>query len=146
MTTFQPHLTPIEMIQRGVFGASYFEKSSDEDFEGLLPELRALALTQMDPFDKQKNAYGVKAGEDYAAWMKAGWIFPEDPLGWFHWYCRFYSGRRHPRDAHQIMRWRNYGERWGRYARNRVAERGYCSSVVLQGLLQWSYDPDKVIA
>ncbi len=142
---FEPHLTPEQMLERGVFGASYFEMATDADFEGLRPSILALAHTQRDPFDKLRNCYQAKAGEDYAAWMRNGWIFDEDPLGWFHWYCRFASGRRHHRDAHQIGRWAAYKARWGRFARTQLHTRGDASSVVKQGLLQWALEPMLVL-
>lgn len=40
------------------------------------------------------NRYGVKCGQDLKAWHDQGWIRAQDPAGWFHWYCRFYQGRR----------------------------------------------------
>jgi hypothetical protein len=144
MDEFKPHLNPREMLERGVFGGSYFENATDEDLLGLGSATR-LAHENRDPFDKRKNYYEVKAGEDYAAWMRNGWIFPEDPLGWFHWYCRYSAGRRHERDEHQMRRWVNY-KRWARVARTQFISKGYVSEVVKQGLLQWAYNPMQVIA
>lgn len=141
---FAPHLTPSQMLARGVFGGAYFHKATDEDFEGL-GMTEPLARTQTDPYDKRRNDYGVKAGESFENWMANGWIFPEDPLGWFHWYCRYHAGRRHERDAHQIRRWFKYGERWGMFARRQLIQQGDASLVVKQGLLQWSYDPMRVL-
>lgn len=142
---FKPHLTPVEMFKRGVFGGSYFEMATSDDFAGLDHQTAVFARANCRPFNKDVNDYGVRAGEDFASWMKNGWIFPEDPLGWFHWYCRYSAGRRHERDAHQIARWAAYGARWGRYARTQAHVNGDASSVVKQGLLQWAYEPMTII-
>ena len=29
----------------------------------------------------------------------------DDPRGWFEWYCKYFSGRRHKDDGRQIKRW-----------------------------------------
>lgn len=142
---FAPHLTPSQMLDRGVFGGNYFAKATWHDLEWLDPLTSQMALAQGVDFDKRKNDYGVRAGETYENWMANGWIFPEDPLGWFHWYCRYYAGRRHMRDDHQIRRWQRYGIRWGRFARTQLITKGDASNVVKQGLLQWAYDPMKVL-
>lgn len=141
MAEFKPHLTPAEMLERGVFGGAYFERASYLDLEGLDPQTLRLARTQTGPFRKVNNCYGAKAGETYEQWMANGWIFSEDPLGWFHWYCRYHNGRRHERDAHQIRRHNHYRERWGRFARTQLLTRGDASAVVKQGLLQWALEP-----
>jgi hypothetical protein len=140
---FAPMLTPEKMLEHGVFGGNYFTKAKEsEDFIGFRPSIIQLArLNSKDKYDKEHNCYGVKAGETYENWMANGWIFPEDPLGWFHWYCRYASGRRCFRDDHQIARQVAYGSRWGSYARGQLLSRGYVSSVVKQGLLQWAFDP-----
>lgn len=140
---FKPHLTPVEMLEMGVFGGNYFANATDDDLTGL-GAATASAYRNQKPFDKHANYYGVRAGENYQAWMRNGWIFPEDPLGWFHWYCRYSAGRRHERDAHQIRRWVNY-ERWCRVARTQLLHKGDASATVKQGLLQWAYSPMQVL-
>jgi hypothetical protein len=140
---FTPHLNPREMLELGVFGGSYFEKATDEDLLGLGSATR-LAHLNRDPYDVRKNQYEAKAGEDFAAWTRNGWIFPEDPLGWFHWYCRYSAGRRHERDEHQMKRWINY-KRWARVARTQQFKNGFVSAVVKQGLIQWAYSPMQIL-
>lgn len=138
---FKPDLSPAEMLGRGVFGGAYFERATQADFQGLDRDVRKLFHSNMGPFLKANNFYNAKAGETYEQWMANGWIFPEDPLGWFHWYCRYHAGRRHERDAHQIRRHNHYRQRWGRYARTQMLTRGNASNVVKQGLLQWAIEP-----
>lgn len=133
-------LTPREMLERGVFGGNYFAKATWADMQ-YLGEAGWLVRENQKPFNKANNYYGAKAGESYEEWERKGWLFPEDPLGWFHWYCRFTAGRRHSRDAHQIRRHNNYRERWGKFARGQVICNGDASAVVKQGLLQWGLDP-----
>jgi len=144
MTTFAPHLTPTAMLKAGVFGGSYFHGCTVADICGLGADQR-LVEQNYGEFNVHRNRYGVKAGQDYATWMANGWIFPEDPLGWFHWYCRYHAGRRHERDDYQIRRWVNYGKRWGRFARTQMHTKGFASDVVKQGLLQWAYEPMLVL-
>lgn len=137
MDTFKPDLTPERMLFMGIFGGNYFANATEADFEGMRPSIVALAKQDARKYDKKNNYYGVKAGKSYEWWNQRGWIFEEDPLGWFQWYCRYDSGRRHERDAHQIDRHARYLLRWGTNARNQANRKGYVSPVVLQGLLQW---------
>lgn len=144
MEDFKAHLEPEEMLRRGIFGGNYFEGATEEDLSSMRSSIVELALQNQARYDKRKNECGVKAGQSYEIWMRNGWIFDEDPLGWFHWYCRYSSGRRHARDAHQIARYHNYVTRWGSVARNQQ-QSGSISAVVKQGLLQWGIDSDKLI-
>jgi hypothetical protein len=144
MNDFQPDLSPVQMLQQGVFGGSYFEMALDDDLLHISPDILELALLNRGGFDKHKNRYAVKAGLHHKVWIRKGWIFPEDPLGWFHWYCRYSSGRRHQRDAHQISRYHSYVRRWGSMARTLKIKSGELSPVVKQGLLQWGIDPDTI--
>ena len=137
MIDFKADLEPEQMLESGIFGGSYFEMASDNDLLLMRPAIVTLALSNNGKFDKKKNFYKAKAGQHYDEWMRKGWIFEEDPLGWFHWYCRYSSGRRHERDVHQIARYHNYRQRWGSFAHSQVRERGDASPTVKQGLLQW---------
>ena len=137
MDSFQPTLTPEQMLTMGVFGGNYFANATDRDFDGIRPSIVNLARQDNRTFDVKNNYYGVKAGKSYQWWADRGWIFDEDPLGWFQWYCRYSSGRRHERDEHQIDRHKRYVLRWGNNAINQGKRKGKVSPVVLQGLLQW---------
>jgi hypothetical protein len=137
MIDFKPELTPEQMLLHGVFGGSYFEKATEEDFLLMRPSIVELAIQNRGKYNKDKNLYKVKAGLNYDKWMQNGWIFDEDPLGWFHWYCRYDSGRRHVCDQHQINRYQNYMKRWGLTASKQKREKTDASPVIKQGLLQW---------
>lgn len=137
MIDFKADLEPEQMLEHGIFGGSYFEMATDNDLLLMRPEIVTLALSNNGKFDKKKNFYKAKAGLHYDVWFNNGWIFEEDPLGWFHWYCRYSSGRRHERDTHQITRYNNYRQRWGTRYQSQVRGQGEASPVVKQGLLQW---------
>ena len=87
---FRPELTPPELLRLGVFGGKYMTDCRDEFpktwFRGakLSPERRNPAL----------NFFGVHASQPLAVWRAKGWIHPDDPRGWFQWYCRYHLGRR----------------------------------------------------
>lgn len=143
--SFKPAFTPKEMLAAGVFGLNYFgnPRTREADFQGL-GEAEELARSNAIGRNMwTKNFFGVKAGMDYTFWKTQGLIFPEDPLGWFHWYCRFHAGRRHHRDLHQISRFKNF-VRWVVTGRNQVMNTGAASPVVCQSLLHWSWNPAEV--
>tara|TARA_B100000745_G_scaffold89930_1_gene56504 strand:- start:15 stop:347 length:333 start_codon:yes stop_codon:yes gene_type:complete len=99
---FKPQLTPKKMLEFGVFGGSYFSGKIKEYPKSWFKNAK-LSKT----FDVKKNYFRVKAGLTRKEWLDKGWIFKEDPLGWFQWYCRFSNGRRVPNiDEVQIKRWK----------------------------------------
>ena len=138
-TKFCPHLTPKQMLELGVFGGWYFKGNISEFPESWFKK----AKLSHQGFNEKLNCFGIKSGLSITEWKKKGWITPEDPLGWFQWYCRYFLGRRIPEvDAFQIKRWKTFGPRHiGGINSN--CEKGdiFCRPRQRQALLQWSYDP-----
>jgi hypothetical protein len=94
---FKPVGTPRELLALGIFEGRYFDD---------------------DPLSKDyviapRNFYGVSASKPRSYWLERGWINPQDPLGWFQWYLRYYEGRRSADDARQIARWLAFNARHG---------------------------------
>lgn len=96
---FKPELTPAEMLRLGVFGGKYMTDCQRE-----FPK-SWFARAKLSPRgrDASLNFFGVGASQPLSEWRRKGWIHPDDPRGWFQWYCRYYMGRRMPgEDARQI--------------------------------------------
>ena len=89
---FQPELSPAEMLALGVFGGKYMTDCRKEFPE----EWFADAILSPEKSDPSLNFFGVEASQSLAVWRQKGWLHPDDPRGWFQWYCRFYMGRRMP--------------------------------------------------
>ena len=107
---FKPQLTPKKMLELGVFGGSYFSEGSVKEF----PRTWFLKAKISKTFDKSLNRFKIESGLSRKEWIDKGWIFKEDPLGWFQWYCRFKNGRRIAEiDRIQIKRWKAFGDRHG---------------------------------
>ncbi len=133
---FQPQLTPKQMLQLGVFGGKYMTDCRRE-FPASWFTRAKLCATRHDP---RLNCFGVNASQSLATWRRSGWIHPQDPRGWFQWYCRYYMGRRTSDDRRQIRRWRAI-------ARHVAAIRKHCEQGDVacrrqqrQALLHWAYD------
>ena len=135
---FEPQLTPKEMLSLGVFGGSYFNKKQIKEF----PKSWFKNAKLSKNFDVNLNRFRVKSGLTRKHWIEKGWIFKEDPLGWFQWYCRFCNGRRIIRiDEIQIKRWKNFRRHVLAIKKN--CERGDlgCRRRQRQAILQWAYNP-----
>jgi hypothetical protein len=100
---FEPELTPAEMLRLGVFGGKYMTDCRRE-FPKSWFQRAKLSPSGSDP---AQNYFGVSASQPLSIWRKKGWIYRDDPRGWFQWYCRYYMGRRlEDEDARQIKRWK----------------------------------------
>ncbi len=136
---FKPQLTPKEMLELGVFGGSYFNKKQIKEF----PKSWFQKARLSERFDVKLNRFKVKSGLSKKEWMDKGWIFKEDPLGWFQWYCRFKMGRRITHiDRIQIKRWKAFGDRHIPAIKKNCDEGDMqCRRRQRQAVLQWAYDP-----
>ena len=126
------------MLELGVFGGSYFGKKIKEYPKSWFKNAK-LSKT----FDVNQNRFRTAAGLSRKEWLDKGWIFKEDPLGWFQWYCRFINGRRIPRiDEIQIKRWKAFGNRHVPAIKKNCDEGDVgCRKRQRQAILQWAYDP-----
>jgi hypothetical protein len=137
---FTPELTPKQMLALGVFGGKYmtdcrreFPKSWFEKAK-LLREGRNPVL----------NYFGVDASQPLSVWKKKGWIHPQDPRGWFQWYCRYYMGRRSEDDARQTRRWKAIRRHVAQVKAHCECGDPHCRPRQRQALLHWAYDSRRI--
>jgi hypothetical protein len=133
---FLPELTPAEMLELGVFGGKYLT-----DCQAEFPA-EWFENAQLSPLGLRKslNYFGVIASQPISEWRRKGWLHPDDPRGWFQWYCRYFLGRRHEDDARQIKRWRAFSRHAAQVRRNCEPGDPFCRPRQRQALLQWAYD------
>ena len=135
---FSPDLTPRQLLVLGVFGGNYFSRPPHEFPARWFSGVR---LSDTGHADAALNYFGVHASQPLSVWEQKGWIFPEDPKGWFLWYCRYYLGRRIPEeDARQIGRWRNMRRHVTQLQRHCPPGDLGCRPRQRQALLHWAYD------
>ena len=138
---FQPDLTPAEMLQLGVFDGRYLNDCQDE-FPKSWFEKAKLSPEKKDP---KINFFGINASQPLSVWQKKGWIYHEDPRGWFQWYCRYYMGRRLPEeDQRQIKRWKAMTRHIAQVKHNCLKRDLTCRPKQRQALLHWAYDSRKI--
>ncbi len=140
--SFDPDLTPSQMLSLGVFGGDYFPAA-------MLGEFPASWLDRAKISDHGKdislNHFGVDASQSREEWIRKGWITDQDPLGWFQWYCRYYLGRRTPaEDARQIKRWKQMVRHAAQVRSACRAGDATCHTKQRQALLHWAYDSRKL--
>jgi hypothetical protein len=137
---FEPQLTPAELLAMGVFGGKYMT-----DCRGEFPAnwFKKAKLVE-GPRDNSLNYFGVSASQPLSVWRKNGWLHPDDPRGWFQWYCRYYMGRRSLDDERQIKRWRQIARHVAQVRQGCEPGDLDCRRRQRQALLHWAYDSRKI--
>lgn len=138
---FKPELTPKEMLELGVFGGKYMTDCINEFPKDwfinakLSPEKKDISL----------NYFKIDASMPLSYWKEKGWIYHEDPRGWFQWYCRYYMGRRiPPEDDRQIKRWKAIKRHISAIQKNCIPLDLDCRKRQRQAVLHWAYDSRKI--
>ena len=138
---FTPDLTPRQMLELGVFCGKYMTDARDEFPAAWF----ARARLSPDRRDCALNCFGVDASQPLSVWRAKGWIHPDDPRGWFQWYCRYHMGRRMPEEDHrQIGRWRAMRRHVRQIQINCEPGNLDCRRRQRQALLHWAYDSRKL--
>lgn len=137
---FTPTLTPKEMLELGVFGGVYMRDCVNEFPKSWFTKAK-FAPADTNKHIASLNFFKVNASQPLSVWKKKGWIYKEDPRGWFQWYCRYYMGRRIPaEDAKQIKRWRAIARHIAQIAHNCSPGDSTCRPKQRQAVLHWAHD------
>ena len=137
---FEPQLTPAQMLRLGVFGGKYMTDCRREFPKNWFTHAK-LCPTRHDP---KLNQFKVNASQTLAEWRRQGWIRPQDPRGWFQWYCRYFMGRRTADDRRQIRRWRAIRRHVTAIQKNCDSRDLECRRRQRQAALHWAYDTRKI--
>lgn len=137
---FRPQLTPSELLKIGVFGGKYMTDCRAEFPAGWFERAKLCA----ERHDPGLNFFKVNASQPLSVWRAKGWIHPDDPRGWFQWYCRYHMGRRGSDDARQIRRWRNIRRHLAQIEKHCGRRDLSCRPRQRQSLLHWAYDSREV--
>jgi len=140
---FKPELTPKEMLALGVFGGVYMRDCTKEFPKDWFTNAK-FQKEGIYKHDPSINLFGVNASQPLSVWRKKGWIFKDDPRGWFQWYCRYYMGRRGGDDDQQIKRWVAIRRHIAQIKKNCRKGDIYCRAKQRQAVLHWAYDSRKM--
>ncbi|MBT8048351.1 MAG: hypothetical protein KJN69_03525 [Gammaproteobacteria bacterium] len=133
---FKPELSPEQMLKMGIFGGKYMTDCQDE----FPAEWFEKAKLSPEKRENDLNFFGVDASKPLSYWRDKGWIWENDPRGWFQWYCRYYMGRRCEDDERQVKRWKAMTRHIAQIRKNCVKGDLMCRPRQRQALLHWAYD------
>ncbi len=137
---FKPDLSPKEMLKMGVFGGKYMTDCGNE----FPADWFTKAKLDSEKHNADLNFFKVNASQPLSVWKNKGWIYKDDPRGWFQWYCRYYMGRRIlEEDDRQIRRWKAMVRHVTQIKNNCRAGDLFCRQRQRQALLHWAYDSRK---
>ncbi|MDD5327579.1 MAG: hypothetical protein PHY02_07170 [Phycisphaerae bacterium] len=137
---FKPELTPKEMLELGVFGGKYMTDCRKEFPKSWFKKAKLCH----DYHDPKLNFFRINASQPLSYWIDKGWIYDEDPRGWFQWYCRYYMGRRCPDDHRQIKRWKAISRHIAQIRKHCKKGDCNCRPKQRQAVLHWAYDSRKI--
>jgi len=138
---FTPDLSPSEMLKLGIFGGKYMTDCRAE----FPAEWYKEAKLCHEFHDPELNYFKVNASLPLSVWRARGWIYEEDPRGWFQWYCRYYMGRRIPgEDQRQIRRWSAFRRHAAQIKKHCKPGDISCRRKQRQALMNWAYDSRKI--
>jgi len=136
---FKPELTPKQMLSLGIFGGKYMTDCKNEFPKDWFNNVK-LSPNFHNP---KLNYFKINASKSLKYWVEKGWIYHEDPRGWFQWYCRYYMGRRCLDDVRQIKRWKAMKRHITQVTKNCPKGLIDCRRKQRQALLHWAYDSRK---
>jgi hypothetical protein len=141
---FKPELTPKQMLALGVFGGIYIRDCKKEFPKDWFTRAK-LAPKETKKHFAELNFFKVNASQPLSIWKNKGWIYKADPRGWFQWYCRYYLGRRIPKeDYRQIKRWKSIKRHISQIKKNCKSKDFSCRPKQRQAVLHWAYDSRKI--
>ncbi|HVV39283.1 MAG TPA: hypothetical protein VHD31_03065 [Candidatus Paceibacterota bacterium] len=140
---FKPELTPKQMLALGVFGGVYMRDCGKEFPKDWFAKAKFQKKGSY-VHDPNLNFFRVNASQPLSVWRKKGWIYKDDPRGWFQWYCRYYTGRRGPDDDRQIKRWIAIRRHIAQIKKHCRKGDFACHARQRQAVLHWAYDGRKL--
>ena len=141
---FKPALTPKQMLALGVFGGVYM-RDCIKEFPADWFTRAKFAPKGTTKHLPELNYFGMNASQPLSVWRAKGWIYADDPRGWFQWYCRYYMGRRIPdEDLKQIKRWKAMRRHIGQIVAHCRPGDVHCRPRQRQALLHWAYDSRQI--